>query len=616
MINKYKLLLIFLFVLSGNFASAQARKAAPQDSTKMRWFGDAKLGIFIHWGIYAVNGIPESWSFFNNYISHEDYLKQLDGFTAEKYKPEEWARLIKESGARYSVITTKHHDGVALWDTKMGGITTKKHTPAKRDVLTPFVNALRKENLKVGFYYSLPDWSYADYDVFTRAKKRYSITQEPRRWKKFLNFYQGQLRELSKDYNPDLYWFDGDWEHSAEEWESEKVRQMLLGHNKNVIINSRLNHYGDYATPEQGVPVVKPLAPYWELCLTMNDSWGHSPHDHHYKTPNQVIRTFADCISNGGNLLLDIGPKPDGTIPQEQVAILKELGRWTNKHEEAIFGTVAGIPQAHFHGYSTLAKDGRTLYLFVENQGAESVRVQGLASPIKSIKVVGSNAAATYEQQGNTTYIQVPANAYDEQLTVLALSFEQPLKLASPAPAKIELAELQKAGKLNAMQRNRTIRQIADNLQAGNNPFQNTALQPDGTEVKQLKLADAGVERWVKKHAETMYKANPGLPEGHYEGNTSLSEDKQTLYLFVEGKPTGPIAIKGLKNKLHRIRVVGNGTLLGHEIFNKQYWSEIPGIAYIDVPHDLLDEDLTVIAILLDGPVSLYREEIKPIESN
>ncbi|TPE44113.1 alpha-L-fucosidase [Pontibacter mangrovi] len=616
MINKYKLFLIFLLVMGGNLASAQAREDTAQDSTKMQWFGDAKLGIFIHWGIYAVNGIPESWSFFNNYISHEDYMKQLKGFTANKYKPEEWARLIKGSGARYAVITTKHHDGVALWDSRMGGINTKKHTPAKRDVLTPFVEALRKEDLKVGLYYSLPDWSYDDYDVHTRAKKRYALAEEPRRWKKFLHYYQGQLRELSKNYNPDLYWFDGDWEHSAEEWQSERVREMLLGYNQNVIINSRLNHYGDYATPEQGVPVVRPQAPYWELCLTMNDSWGYAPHDHHYKSPNQIIRTFADCIGKGGNLLLDIGPKPDGTIPAEQVNILQELGRWTSKHEEAIYGTVAGIPAGHFYGSTTLSPDRKTLYLFVESRDVEAVRVQGLGSPIKSIKVVGSNASGKYEQQGNTTAITVPASAFDKDMTVLALGFEEPLKLASPEPDKVELEMLQKPGKLEAAQRSRIIRQLADNLQAGHNPFQNTALQPDGSQVKELKIADAGVAGWVRKHAEAMYKANPGLPAGHYNGPTSLSEDKQTLYLYVEGKPTGPLAIKGLKNKLQRIRVVGNGTLLGHELFNKQYWSDVPGIAYVSVPEDLLDKDLTVIAVLLDGPVQLYREEVKPIESN
>ncbi|MCJ8164093.1 alpha-L-fucosidase [Pontibacter sp. E15-1] len=616
MIKKHTLLFFIFFVLSGHVASAQVRNATPQDSTKMQWFGDAKLGIFIHWGIYAVNGIPESWSFFNNYISHTDYMKQLDGFTAAKYKPEEWARLIKASGARYAVITTKHHDGVALWDSRMGGINTKSHTPARQDVLTPFVKALRKENLKTGLYFSLPDWSYPDYDVASRTKKRYTLAQEPRRWEKFRTYYQGQLRELSERYNPDLYWFDGDWEHSAEEWESGQVRDMLVGYNKNVIINSRLSHYGDYATPEQGVPVIRPQDPYWELCLTMNDSWGYSPHDRHYKSPNQIIRTLADCIGNGGNLLLDIGPKPDGTIPEEQAAILKELGRWTKKHEEAIFGTVAGIPEGHFYGNTTLSKDRRTLYLFVTSQGTESVRVRGLASPVKGIKVVGNHTALPHEKQGNAIFINVPAREYDPEVTVLALTFDEPLRLTSPEPAKLTLTALQKAGRSDAEQDSRRLRLLADNVQAGHNPFQQTALQADGEGVAQLKLKDAETARWVQQHAEALYHTQPGLPAGHYNGATALSEDRQTLFLFVEGKPSGPIAIKGLKNKVQRIRVVGNGTLLPHQIFNKQYWSDIPGIAYIDVPADLLDPHLTVLALLLDGPAELYREDIKPIESN
>lgn len=180
---------------------------------RMEWFKDAKLGIFIHWGIYAVDGIDESWSFYNGYISHEDYLKQLHGFTAENYRPEEWAKLIKESGAKYAVITSKHHDGVALWDTKANDLSIPQQSPAKRDVLTPFINASREEQLKVGIYYSLLDWSHPDYPNFTRTKKRYE--EDSIRWNRFVDFNFQQLAELSQ-YHPDLFWFDGDWEQSAE----------------------------------------------------------------------------------------------------------------------------------------------------------------------------------------------------------------------------------------------------------------------------------------------------------------------------------------------------------------------------------------------------------------
>lgn len=166
--------------------NAQINVKGNAEDKKMEWFQNAKLGIFIHWGIYAVNGIDESWSFYNEYISHEDYLKQVDGFTASNYDPEYWASLIKSSGAKYAVITTKHHDGFALWDTKYGDLNIRK-SPANRDLITPLVGELRKQKLKVGLYYSLPDWSYVDYPNQTRNKKRYA--DDPARWQKFLNYY-------------------------------------------------------------------------------------------------------------------------------------------------------------------------------------------------------------------------------------------------------------------------------------------------------------------------------------------------------------------------------------------------------------------------------------------
>lgn len=402
-----------------------------EKQARMKWFAEARLGIFIHWGIYAVNGIDESWSFFNGYIAHDDYMKQLDGFTAKKYEPDAWAELIKNSGARYAVLTSKHHDGVALWPTKCND----RHLA--KDYIKPFMKALRQQGLKAGLYFSLLDWSHEDYPNFTRDAKRY--TDDPKRWDKFVDFNFCQLEEIMENYNPDLYWFDGDWEQSAEKWEAPLIREKILAHNPDAIINSRLQGYGDYATPEQGLPITKPEDAYWELCMTMNDSWGYQHNDLNYKTPNQIIRIFVDCISMGGNLLLDIGPKADGTIPEEQVTILKELGRWTKKHAEAIYGTQAGIP----HQY--------------------------------------------------------------------------------------------------------------------------------------------------------------------YYGPTALSADHKTLYLFIDGKPNGPVMLKGLKNKINRIWVVGNGTKLNYDIKMKQYWSEKPGIVYIDIPEEVLDSQVTVLSILLDGEIDLYE---------
>lgn len=321
-------------------------ETAEQKDKRMEWFSQAKLGIFIHWGIYSVRGVSESWSFFNNYLPYDEYMEQEKGFTASKYDPKNWVDLIKESGAKYTVITTKHHDGVALWDTKVGDISVVKSTPAKRDLIAPFVKEVRKQGLKLGFYYSLLDWSHPDYPNKTRTEVRYK--NDPERWARFNKFNFGQLAELNKTWKPDLYWFDGDWEQSSEAWNSKGIVDLLRSDNKNVIINSRIQGYGDYATPEQGVPVVRPEDKYWELCMTMNDSWGYQHTDSNYKSPYILLRTFVDCLSMGGNLLLDIGPKEDGSIPEEQIAVLKEFGRWTKKHKEAIYETRAGIPTEHF----------------------------------------------------------------------------------------------------------------------------------------------------------------------------------------------------------------------------------------------------------------------------
>lgn len=241
------LLIAILFLMQMFQSSAQVKEIPKEE--RLAWFKDAKLGIFIHWGIYAVNGIDESWSFYNKYISYGDYMKQLNGFTAKNYNPNYWAQLIKESGAKYSVITTKHHDGVALWDTKQGDLNTVKKTTAKKDLITPFVKAIRKQNLKVGLYYSLLDWSHPDYPNFLRDKKRY--LKDDQKWKSFTKFNFGQLKELTK-FNPDLYWFDGDWEQTAEKWKAKEIRELLLKETPTTVINSRLQGYGDYATPEQG----------------------------------------------------------------------------------------------------------------------------------------------------------------------------------------------------------------------------------------------------------------------------------------------------------------------------------------------------------------------------
>ena len=444
---KSKILICLMFLSIS--VQGQTNSLIDNQFDKMSWFSEAKLGIFIHWGIYSVKGISESWSFFNEYISHQDYLNQLDSFNAINYNPKKWVELIKNSGAKYAVITSKHHDGFALWKTKYGDLNSVNNSASKKDLLTPFINELKKNKLKLGLYYSLPDWSYNDYDNFTKNKKRYLINEEPKRWEKFLEYRDNQLFELENLFKPDVWWFDGDWEHSAEEWKSLKLKQRLLENNPKVIINSRLNNYGDYDTPEIGVPVYRPKSNYWELCLTMNDSWGYQQNDKNYKSSMQIIDIFVDVISKGGNLLLNIGPKSDGTIPKEQEIILKDLGKWIKKHDPAIYKTKRGIPYDHFYGPTTLSNNDQILYLFVRD----------------------------FPKDNN-------------------------------------------------------------------------------------------------------------------------------------------IVLKGVSNKINRAYVLGNGTILKENLLCKVYWNKYPGISYIKIPNEVVDPFYTVIAVVLDGPISLFKEKSKPIELN
>jgi alpha-L-fucosidase len=415
---------------------ATARTAAPPSyRQRMQWFADAKFGIFMHWGIYSVDGITESWSFFDGDISYADYMKQAKGFNASHYDPQAWADLIKASGARYAVLTAKHHDGVALWDTRRG-LNVVKDTPAKRDLLAPFVRALRKDGLKVGLYYSMIDWSYRDYPAFTHDRTRYRIQDDPARWNRFVAYYQDQVHDLTRRYHPDLYWFDGDWEHTPAEWRSKPLRDWILAHNPDAIINSRLAGYGDYGTPEQGVPITRPPYRYWELCLTMNDSWGWQPNDHHFKTPDQIIRILADTLDMGGNLLLDIGPRADGTIPAVEARTLRQIGRWVGKNQEAIYGTDAGIPRDYYHGDSTLAKDRQTLYLFVDGNPGGPVLVRGLKNRVLRARVVGNGTTLDTRRVGATMgdapallYITLPEDVLDPEVTVVALQLQGPIAL-------------------------------------------------------------------------------------------------------------------------------------------------------------------------------------------
>jgi alpha-L-fucosidase len=438
-------LVLLALALTASPAGAADEDAAALDP-RLEWFVDGKLGIFIHWGLYAVNGIPESWSFFNGQISYEDYMKQKAGFTAARYDPKEWAALFKETGARYVVLTSKHHDGFALWPTELSDLDVMT-TPAGRDLLEPYAEALRAEGLKVGFYFSHLDWSHPDYAT-VRPKgmspdERGNVfaypaagEEDPAGWKRFLAFHRGQIKELSDRYRPDLFWFDGDWERDEEQWDMAGLRRDILSWQPDTILNGRMKEHGDYETPEQGLPIIPPAGP-WEFCMTINDSWGYQKGDDNHKSTRQIIRTFAEIVGGGGNLLLDVGPFADGSLQAEQVERLKGLGRWTQKHAEAVYGTRRGLPFGHFYGPTALSKDHRTLYLYVLDIPRGPVTVKGVRNDIERVWVVGQDAQLTWKRSGGAPWknipgillIDVPEAVLDEDVTVVGIRMKDALDL-------------------------------------------------------------------------------------------------------------------------------------------------------------------------------------------
>ncbi|WP_343950006.1 alpha-L-fucosidase [Nonomuraea longicatena] len=349
------------------------------------WFPAAKLGIFIHWGIYAVDGVTESWSFFSGQVSHDDYMKQVPGFTASRFDPRQWSELFADAGARYAVLTAKHHDGYALWPTEQSALRDE------RDLVGEYMEAMRERGIRACLYFSHLDWTHPDYASVGTGDNRFAYPppgqEDPAAWERFLSFHRAQLRELQERYSPELFWFDGDWERDAETWRMPELREELLARQPSLVINGRMQGYGDYATPEQGVPIEPPAGP-WELCLTINDSWGFQHRDTNHKSLRQIVRIFAETIGGGGNLLLDVGPREDGTITDEQAERLRGLGAWIRPHAEAIYDTGRGLPPGHFNGASTLSADRRKLYLFVFDRPNEFVVLRGVRNKVLGVRTL------------------------------------------------------------------------------------------------------------------------------------------------------------------------------------------------------------------------------------
>lgn len=435
------------------------------------WFTDAKLGIFIHWGAYAVDRRgSESWPMANAAVSHADYVKQIDRFTAARYNPDQWAELFLRSGARYAVLTTKHHDGIALWPTRQDGPSIPNQTGLP-DLIGRYVEAMRRHGLRVGLYFSHTDWSNLDHMMVITGKSRAELMELQKKltnycklwddktvdlsqsaehrqaWERFLAFHRGQLTEILGDYGPiDLIWFDVMLAREGFDYRTAELRELIHKLHPQTIINSRLGEHGDYETPEQFIPVRPPAGP-WELCITTNNTWSFTGREEDYKTPYEIITMFCECLGMGGNMLLNVGPDETGVIPAQQAQLLESLGAWVRKHAEAVHGTVRGLPAGYAYHFSTLNKTRDVLYLYVAHVPKEATTIKGIKNEIKAITVLGNGTACRYKRVGGapwigvpgTLWIDVPKPALDEDVTVLKVELDGPLNLYSGEGVEIHV---------------------------------------------------------------------------------------------------------------------------------------------------------------------------------
>lgn len=439
------------------------------------WFKDAKLGIFIHWGVYAVQKRGgESWPIANGSVSHDEYMTQMDGFDASAFDPAAWADLFVRSGARYAVLTTKHHDGIALWPTRQDGPSIPNQTGLP-DLVGRYVEAVRARGLKVGLYFTHTDWSNLDHFSVVTGKSPGELRElrrqptnytylwhanfqrtdqaadagEQRKWQSFLDFHRAQLTELLSDYHPvDLIWFDVMLTPPGFDWRCAELREHIQGICPQTVINSRLESHGDYETPEQFIPVRPPEGP-WELCMTTNNTWSFTGREEEYKTPYEIITMFCECLGMGGNLLLNIGPDEHGVIPARQVELLETLGAWIRKHEEAVYGTQRGLPHGYAYHFSSLNAARDTIYLYVAHVPKEGTSVKGIHNPVKRVTVLGDGTECASKRIGGapwlnvpvpgTLWIDIPKQALDEQVTVLKIELDGPLDLYGGEGVEIHL---------------------------------------------------------------------------------------------------------------------------------------------------------------------------------
>ncbi|MFT3935187.1 MAG: alpha-L-fucosidase [Chitinophagaceae bacterium] len=452
-----KKIIFSILVLSFCISSAFSQQPLSKDE-RMQWWREARFGMFIHWGVYAVpagtfrghkiDHIGE-WIMNRGKIPVAEYKQFATQFNPTEYDPEAWVKMAKDAGMKYIVITAKHHDGFALFESKASKWNVVDATPYKKDLLKPLADACRREGIKLGFYYSQAQdwtnpggavarkpasegWSNPDSSLIDAYTKEHEGHWDPAQTTKTMVQYIDdvavpQVKELLSNYGDvALVWWDTPTGMTDE---SAAKLDALLKTQPNIISNDclkRPNYPGDYKTPEQRIPNISELdGKDWETCMTMNETWGYKSYANNWKSTTTLVRNLVDIASKGGNYLLNVGPKPDGTFPQESIDILKGMGVWMRANGEAIYGSSASPFGLFSWGRCTKKENAKNtvLYLSVFDWPKDGkLLVPGLQNKISSASLLATKASVRASQTKEGTVITLPATAPDAIATVIKIT--------------------------------------------------------------------------------------------------------------------------------------------------------------------------------------------------
>jgi alpha-L-fucosidase len=391
--------------------------AVKQDrDSRMKWWRESRFGMFVHWGLYAQLGRHE-WVMNRERIPVAEYEKLAETWKPKPRPAREWARLAKQAGMKYMVMTTKHHEGFCLWDTQQTDYNAMKCGPG-RDLVREYVEACREFGLRIGFYYSLMDWHHPD---------GANCAKDEAARRRFLDFTQGAVRELMTNYGKiDILWYDVSWPLSSPElWESAKMNAMARELQPGVLINNRSQLDEDFGTPEEHV-TAENAGRDWEACMTFNGSWGYMPSAIDWRPVREVVTMLRTTSAGAGNLLLNIGPQPDGSVPEEAVERLKAVGKWTAKNGEAMYGPVErveGRMEWMPTGYWSIK--GRNGYYWADKWPGKQLVIGGLRDKVKKATLLATGKPIEFEQKG-------------ERLVLKGLAPTNPDKVAGIAVIKLE----------------------------------------------------------------------------------------------------------------------------------------------------------------------------------